>query len=48
MKTYFRPVTQVTDYQASYMLMADISNGGSLLGVKDLSYEPPFNPIEIY
>lgn len=47
MKTYFRPVTQVTDFQASYMLMADIS-GGSLLGVKDLSYEPPFNPIEIY
>ena len=48
MKTYFRPVTQVTDFQTSYMLMADISNGGSLLGVKDLSYEPPFNPIEIY
>ena len=48
MKTYFRPVTQVTDCQVSYMLMADVSNGGSLLGVKDLSYEPPFNPIEIY
>ncbi len=45
MKTYNRPVTEVTEYQASYMLMQDVSNGGSISGI---SYEPPFNPIEIY
>lgn len=46
MKTYFRPVTVVTDYQASYMIMQTISSGDS--GLSGISYEPPFNPIEIY
>ena len=45
MKTYNRPVTQVTQCETRYMLMADNVSGGALKGVKD---ETQTDPIEIY
>ena len=35
MKTYNRPVTQVTKYETRYMLMTDNVSGGAIKGVKD-------------
>ena len=47
MKTYNRPVTQVTEYLTSYMLMTGNVSGGGLKGVKSTS-EPLEEIIEIY
>lgn len=45
MKTYNRPVTQVTKCETRYMLMADNVSGGAIKGVNN---EPQTDPIEIY
>ena len=45
MKTYNNPVTLVTDYQTSYMVMVDISGGED--GPSGIHYEQPFTPIDI-
>ena len=39
MKTYNRPVTQVTEYLTSYMLMTGNVSGGGLKGTKDAKGE---------
>ena len=45
MKTYNRPVTQVTNCETRYMLMADNVSGGAINGVNN---EPQTSPIDIY
>ena len=44
MKTYNRPITQVTNCSVSYMLMNNVSGGD----IKGVHQGPVANPIEIY
>lgn len=39
MKTYNSPSTLIAEYRTSYMLLEDVSNGGSILGTQ--SYKTP-------